>query len=309
VILSRFLSGMKGKIMIFCNGTLESANMVFDENNMLESFVGFGLYKNSEEFKGVHLQEVVTGDAYETIESLAIESMVRNKSVEEILAVERTDNIFKYKVCVLSDDKRISVTLTRYDPKKLMDSSSLKNSAINTLQQTLREKNSETQRHALRVCNLCKSIGVKLGLSSNELERLELFALLHDIGKITISSEILEKPGKLTQKEWAIMQGHSASGYRILKAIPELSYISNYVLSHHERWDGKGHPEQLKGNEIPFLSRILSVVDTYDAMTNDRPYRRALGKKVALAEIEANAGHQFDPEIVVVFLEYMKKEL
>lgn len=185
--------------------------------------------------------------------------------------------------------------------KKLMESKSLRSSVINSIQQTLHEKSYETEAHALRMCSLSICIGLELGLSSKELADLELFAMLHDIGKIAVSNEILDKAKALTDKEWGIMKGHSESGYRILKAIPELSHIAEYVLSHHERWDGKGYPEEKVGKDIPLLSRIISVVDTYDAMTNDRVYRKAIDKITAINEIKKNSGSQFDPIIVDVF--------
>lgn len=131
---------------------------------------------------------------------------------------------------------------------------------------------------------------------------LELLSTLHDIGKISIDSNILSKPGVLTKEEWSEIKKHPEVGFRITQASPELRHISEYILSHHERWDGDGYPQGLSGEQIHLLSRILLVVDSYDAMTQDRTYRKAITKEAAAAEILNNAGTQFDPVIARVFV-------
>ena len=123
-----------------------------------------------------------------------------------------------------------------------------------------------------------------------------------DIGKIGIDDSVLKKPGKLNDEEWVIMKKHPEIGYRIAKSASELEPIAEYILTHHEKWNGKGYPKGLKGEEIPLLSRILAVVDAYDAMTEDRVYRKAMSKEEAIMEILANAGEQFDPEIAKIFI-------
>jgi HD-GYP domain-containing protein (c-di-GMP phosphodiesterase class II) len=127
--------------------------------------------------------------------------------------------------------------------------------------------------------------------------------MLHDIGKIGIDNSILNKPGKLSKNEWEIMKKHSEIGYRIAMSSPELEPIAEYILAHHERWDGNGYPQGLKGEEIPLLSRILAVVDSYDAMTEDRVYRKAMTHQAAIEEIKKNAGTQFDPNIAQIFID------
>ena len=190
--------------------------------------------------------------------------------------------------------------------QKLLDGKSYRNAIINTLLATLNEKNMETEEHTIRLEALCRSIGHRLSLSSKEMDELSLLALLHDIGKIGISQNVLEKPGKLTQAEWAEMKRHPEIGYRIAQATPELSMVSDFILSHHERFDGSGYPRGLKGAEVPLVCRILAVVDSYDAMTNDRIYRKALSKKAAVQELEDNAGTQFDPEIAALFVQMLR---
>jgi diguanylate cyclase len=138
-------------------------------------------------------------------------------------------------------------------------------------------------------------------VSGKELEDLALLATLHDIGKVGVNENILQKPGPLTTEEWLEMRKHTAIGYRIAQNTPELSAVADYILYHHERWDGTGYPKGLKGIEIPLLCRILAVVDAYDAMTNDRSYRKAMTREEAMTEIMRNAGTQFDPQIAEIF--------
>ncbi len=186
---------------------------------------------------------------------------------------------------------------------KLLESRSVRSVVINSIKSTLYEKSHETEEHAERLKDLCRQTGVYMGLSDIELYELELLAVLHDIGKIAIKDSVLNKPGKLTEEEWAEMKRHPEIGYRIIQSTPELAQIAEYILTHHERWDGKGYPSELKGESIPLLSRILAVTDAYDAMTNERPYRRPITKYEAIKELERYAGTQFDPIVVEKFIE------
>jgi diguanylate cyclase (GGDEF)-like protein/PAS domain S-box-containing protein len=186
--------------------------------------------------------------------------------------------------------------------QKLNEGKSFRNSIISTLLATLFAKSVETEEHAQRLKEYCKKIGTKVKLTSKEMDELFLLAVLHDIGKVGIREEILKKPGPLTEDEWEEMKKHPVIGCRIAQNTPELGPIAEFILYHHERWDGKGYPQGLKGEEIPLLCRLLTVADAYDAMTNDRPYRKAFPKETAIAELKNNAGTQFDPEIVEIFL-------
>jgi len=193
--------------------------------------------------------------------------------------------------------------------QKLLEGSSYRNSIINTLLATLYEKSMETEAHAERLKDYCQAVGKRLNLNADELNELALLAILHDIGKVGVPQHILQKPGALTAIEWEDMKRHSEIGYRIAQSTPELSMVAELILSHHERWDGTGYPRKLKGEEIPMLCRILAVADSYDAMTNDRVYRKALPIEKAAAELEQNAGTQFDPKIVSLFLnEFLHNE-
>jgi HD-GYP domain-containing protein (c-di-GMP phosphodiesterase class II) len=150
---------------------------------------------------------------------------------------------------------------------------------------------------------LSKSIGLAMYLTDDQLNELELLSTLHDIGKMSIDAEILLKPGKLSDEEWVEMRKHPEVGFRIAQATSELMPIAEYILCHHERWDGKGYPQGLIGEQIPFLSRIVAIVDAFDAMINDRAYRVAMTKGEAIEEIRRNSGTQFDPEVTRVFIE------
>lgn len=191
---------------------------------------------------------------------------------------------------------------------KLMEERSYRNAIVNSMLMALVTKSAETEEHAERLKDYCLIIGRKMGLSSRELDELALLAILHDMGKVGIRESILQKPGPLTAEEWEEMKKHPEIGWRIAKAIPELTHIAEYILCHHERWDGHGYPRGLKGEEIPLLSRILAVVDAYDAMTSDRVYRKAMPREKAFAELKRNAGTQFDPRVVEVFLELFGKD-
>ena len=187
--------------------------------------------------------------------------------------------------------------------RKLFSQQSSYSDIISSIMTTVYEKSQETEKHAERLAELSTRTGRMLNLMEKDLGELQLLGMLHDIGKIGIDDKILNKPGKLTEEEWIVMKKHPEIGYRIARASHKLSRIADYILSHHERWDGMGYPRGLKGEDIPLLSRILSVADAYDAMTEDRIYRKALSKEEAIEEIRRNSGSQFDPIIANIFIE------
>jgi len=162
-------------------------------------------------------------------------------------------------------------------------------------------KDPETEEHCLRVSENSIRLGERLGINSDELKYLKWGSYLHDIGKIGISENILLKPSGLTFEEREKIKKHTILGYNMIKHIDFLSKASPVVLYHHERYDGKGYPVGLKGKIIPINARIFSVIDTFDAMTSNRPYRRALPFSVTLEEIKKGSDTQFDPEIVEIF--------
>jgi diguanylate cyclase (GGDEF)-like protein/PAS domain S-box-containing protein len=186
---------------------------------------------------------------------------------------------------------------------KLLNRKSVRSDLINSIKATMVEKSHETAEHAERMATMSVAIGEAMGLANDELFDLELTATLHDIGKMSIDHQILSKPGKLTEEEWLMIKKHPETGYRIANSTTELVSVAEYILAHHERWDGTGYPQGLKGEEIPLISRIVSIVDSFDAMTESRSYRSMLSKEQARDEILKNAGSQFDPAIVKVFVE------
>lgn len=188
--------------------------------------------------------------------------------------------------------------------QKLLDGKSYRNSIISTLLATLYEKSNETEAHSKRIEKYCHAIAREMGLSSKEIDDISLLALLHDIGKIGIHPNILQKPNALTKEEWEEMKQHPEIGYRIARSAPELAMIAELILFHHERWDGAGYPRGLEKEKIPLACRILSVVDSFDAMTNDRIYRKAMPVSEAMAEIVKNSEKQFDPQIVNILLRF-----
>ena len=169
------------------------------------------------------------------------------------------------------------------------------------LLQALYEREPDLQGHTRYVTTLAVEVGRLLRLAGRELDELERAAQLHDIGKIAVPDQILRKPGKLTEDEWAFIRQHTVVGQRILAVSPALRRIGDIVRSTHERWDGAGYPDRIEGSAIPFAARIIAVCDAYDAMTANRPYRPALDHDIALAELQRCAGTQFDPDVVAVF--------
>jgi diguanylate cyclase (GGDEF)-like protein/PAS domain S-box-containing protein len=179
---------------------------------------------------------------------------------------------------------------------------------IDSIMTKVSAKSHESPEHARRVATLSSSIARILGLSDQQISDLTLAAMLHDIGNISVAGDILAKRSQLTDNEWAEVRRHPMVGYRIAKASEELSGIADYVLSHHERWDGTGYPNSMKDEEIPLLSRIIAVADAFDAMTHDRAYRKAMTEAEALEEIEKKAGTQFDPDVVSALIRLFKLE-
>lgn len=186
---------------------------------------------------------------------------------------------------------------------KLLETRSLRSSVVSSIISTLQDRYTETGAHSERMKKLCRATGIALNMSDSMLDDLELLATLHDIGKISISDEIINKKSRLTDDEMEEMKRHTEIGYNITQSTIEFQRISEYILAHHERWDGNGYPRKFKGEEIPLLSRIIAVVDSYDAMTNDRPYRKACSQEYAVNEIKACSGTQFDPKIAKIFIE------
>lgn len=217
------------------------------------------------------------------IVSLAIGFSVKNKyneSIKEVLKVA-DNNMYKDKL--------------KYG--KIMRSKT-----IETVIENIQKKYEQEEVHTERVSNYCVAIATAMGFNKKEIEKIRMAGILHDIGKIVVPPELLNKSGVLSTDEFEVIKRHSETSYQILKSVEEYFDFAEDVLYHHERIDGKGYPEGLKGDEIPLNSRIIAVADAYEAMTAERPYHRAMTKKAAIEELKRCSGKQFDTAIVDIFI-------
>ncbi len=180
--------------------------------------------------------------------------------------------------------------------------------AARTILRALNAKDAYTFGHSMRVAYFSLVTGRELGLNEDEIYELEMSALFHDIGKISTPDAVLNKPSRLTEEEFIIMKDHPVKSWEILKDFPGFEKIADNAKLHHERFDGKGYPHGLKGDDIPVFARIILIADTFDAMTSTRPYRKGLPYEVAFEELVQFSGTQFDPKLVQLFIQGMKKE-
>jgi putative nucleotidyltransferase with HDIG domain len=172
---------------------------------------------------------------------------------------------------------------------------------IRAVANSVEARDAYTRGHSNRVAEISKIIAMEMGWNRRDLELIDWGGVLHDLGKVGISDTILNKPGKLTDEEFAIMKSHPTIGAQIIGGIAFLEPLLPYIAQHHERYDGRGYPEGLKGEEIAIQGRLLAIADTYDAMTSDRPYRKGLDARIAYDEIVRCSGSQFDPVLVSAF--------
>lgn len=185
--------------------------------------------------------------------------------------------------------------------KKLTESQSMRNKTIKVIFDALYEKNGREKVHSEKVSLISKKIAEVMKLDDENIKEAETAGLMHDIGKISIDEEVLNKPKKLTEEEFQEVKKHPKNSYQILKSVDKYSSLAEYVLSHHERWDGTGYPRKLKNDEIPLIARIITLADAYESMTSCKPYNRRLTKKEAIEEIRKYSGTQFDPSVVEAF--------
>jgi diguanylate cyclase (GGDEF)-like protein/PAS domain S-box-containing protein len=190
--------------------------------------------------------------------------------------------------------------------EKLIEGKKIRQIILESLKTSLFERAIETEAHLKRVLSLSVSFAEYIGLSEKDTGELSLLCLLHDIGKVAIPDSILMKAGKLTHDEWAEVQTHCEKGYKIAVNHQELVQISDGILYHHERWDGNGYPQGLKEKDIPLISRILNIVDSYDVMTHGTIYKSAISHEAAIDEITCCSGKQFDPYYAREFVEYVE---
>lgn len=185
---------------------------------------------------------------------------------------------------------------------KILENGSVRSDTIAAIVHTLNEKNPREEAHSRRVSELCEKMGYALGMNEANINELKVIGLLHDIGKIAIDEQILNKPGKLTKEEFEEIKRHPEIGYRILSSSKEMNSILEVIIAHHERFDGKGYPNGLMGEDIPLKARILAIADSFDAMTCQRPYRDSMSIIQAIEELKLNSGTQFDSNLIEVFI-------
>jgi len=201
-----------------------------------------------------------------------------------------------------------TLVITHRDPVDGFNKQRTAFGVLDALVRTVDRKDRYTRRHSQQNAEYAVALGKAIGLSEGAVNALRIGGLLHDVGKIGVPDDILKKPGALTDEEMQIMRDHVVLSNLIVHGVPNLQDVSDAVYSHHERWDGKGYPRGLKGEEIPLSGRIMALVDAYSAMILDRPYRKALSHEESVAEMRANAGIQFDPYLVEPFLGLIETE-
>lgn len=186
---------------------------------------------------------------------------------------------------------------------KLYERSSMRSNTIDIIKNTLFEKSNRESLHSKRVSEICHSIASNMNFKKDDISQISIAGLVHDIGKIGVDEKILNKSGRLSIDERNEIEKHPETGWRILSSSNEFSDLAQYILEHHERWDGKGYPNGLKGEEISVAARIITVADSYDAMTTERSYRKGISEDEAIIEIKRCSGTQFDPNIAKVFVD------
>ncbi len=232
--------------------------------------------------------------------------MIRN-TILGILSIRKKKNreVFNKKDLhhILSLTKRASLNLEN----KILYESIYFNimDTLKSLISSIQARDHYTEEHSRRVTDEAVRLAVSMNCPLKDIESLKIAGVLHDVGKIAVPDSILLKAGKLTDEEYMIIKNHPTIGENILKPIMLLDKERRIVQCHHERWDGKGYPTGLKGEDIPYLARIMAVVDSFDAMTNNRPYRSAMSKEKALEELIVNKNTQFDPDIVEAYIKIL----
>ncbi|MFA6308212.1 MAG: HD domain-containing phosphohydrolase [Clostridia bacterium] len=240
-------------------------------------------FKKAEKFIE-RLNEAISNEKCQNIVlSLSVGFAVKTEVSDDIEEIykEAEDNMYKHK---------------------LSESSAMKSRTIELILNTLYEKNNMEMLHSKRVSKICESIACKMDSGDENINQIKIAGLMHDIGKIAIEENILNKNQTLNKKDWNEIMRHPEIGYRILSSVSEFSELSKFVLEHHEKWDGTGYPRGLKGKGISWQARIIAVADAYDAMTTERPYKKAKTKDEAIDEINKCSGTQFDPDIVRILI-------
>jgi HD-GYP domain-containing protein (c-di-GMP phosphodiesterase class II) len=246
--------------------------------------------------------------SFRTRNMICVPVKTKDGTIGVLQAINKKEGIFdeedKEGIVALSNQVAIAIENARLYQE-------LKDAFYGTAQalaETIEQKDPYTGGHTQRVMNYSLAVGNKLRLYEEELEQLRLAAILHDVGKIGVRDNILLKNGRLDKSELMMMNQHAEYGSKILGHVKQLREIVPGVRGHHEMYDGTGYPDGLKEKDIPLNSRIIAVADTFDAMTTDRPYRKALSDQTAFEELKKNIGSQFDGEIVEIFIQIFSKK-
>ncbi len=291
-------------------GTLEASHarqmLAIDVGKIQKRFIG----DESLIIHGDDARELIQDEDAQTLSSLFLVPLKNSDKALGFLVAFAFDENEKFL-----EGKRKMLTVLAGRASAAIENAALYSNLKTTFKQTiqafanlLEDKDPYTHGHSHRVKKYAVMIAVGMGMSDEEVELISDTALMHDIGKLGIRYEDLNKAEPLTEGEYEMFKSHTTRGKWILQPIPFLHGLIPGVYHHHERWDGRGYPVGLKGTDIPLAGRILAVADTYDAMTSHRAYRRALPHDVAISEITAYSGTQFDPEIVKVFLREIKMD-
>jgi len=267
----------------------------------------------SEAFENKGLIFRIGGDEFgvilENIEEIQVEKMLNQLSMttEGYNAANQNSNLslafgYSYHMKGTIDmEYMFQIADNNMYQNKLLKKESTRGTFVKTFMKALEAKDYISEGHVIRMEKLAVLIGEAISMHQDQLDRLVLLTKFHDIGKIGIPDSILKKPAKLTEDEWKVMYTHSAIGERIAIESTEIKDIAPLILHHHEKWNGTGYPEGLSKEEIPIECRILAIVDSFDAMTNDRPYHKAMSEREATEEIVSCSGSYYDPMLVTVF--------
>ncbi len=315
--------GVRGGIVMITDpssaGLVVMASLGFDHSALGECIpVGTGLaghvaaQRTPLLIEDIHAQEEVQPVAFEVngfSSVLGVPLMVKETLVGVLLVYDKAsqDKFSGEDTHLLATiGAQMGIAIENARLYNVLQDSTLR--TVQALASSLEAKDNYTSGHSARVTHYAMLLAERLGLGDHSLQNLRYASQLHDIGKIGITERILNKPGKLTDWEYAAIKDHPVIGERIIQSLDFLDEVRDIIRHHHERYDGAGYPDNLAGEDIPLLARIMAVADSYDAMTTARPYRAALSRDKAITELKRCADSQFDPRLVAEFLEVLKNE-